>query len=140
GAVLERVIARPLQSRTLHVAEVILYAREEDLQAPALLVAEILAVGLEQIRPVEPLGLRLLVRLRGPGHRGGRGLIGEVVIARDAGVPLFEPPDRLMHLGRVAQVPLGDARLEFLEIAEEALLVLGADRTIFLGAALTAAH
>src|SRR5437879_3462605 len=75
------------------------------------------------------------------GEAGGqRGLIGEVVIARDAGVPLFEPPDRLMHLGRVAQAPLGDARLEFLEIAEEALLVLGADRAIFLGAALTAAQ
>ena len=51
---------RPLHERTLHGAEGVIDAGQEDVQAPDLLVTEILAIGLEQIPAVELLGLRFL--------------------------------------------------------------------------------
>ena len=70
-------------------------------------------IGLEQIAAVEPLGLRLLVLVRGPRHGGGRGVVGDGVVPRHARVALLEAPDRLVHLGFGAQAPRADPRLEF---------------------------
>jgi hypothetical protein len=112
----------------------------EHIQAPDLLVTEIRPIGLEQIPAVELRGLRFLVVVRGPRHGRSRGVVSDVVIPRDARVALLEAPDRFVHLGRRAETALGDAGVELLQILEKALLVLLADRAIFLGAALTAAQ
>ena len=105
---------------------------------PDLLVGEILPIGLEQVGPIEGAGRRLFLRLFRPAHRARRRVVGDGVVAGHPGVPLLEPADRLLDLARVAQAALRDARLEFMEIGQQPLLVRVADRPILLRPRVTA--
>ena len=52
---------RPLGERRFHVAEGVLGACEQDIDAPQFVAREIVAIGLDQIAAVEPFGLGVLV-------------------------------------------------------------------------------
>ena len=68
------------------------------------------------------------------------GVVLDRVVPRHPRVPLFEPADRLLDLGDIAEPTLGDARVEFTEIGEQSLLMCIADRAILLDPPLAAAE
>src|SRR5439155_23128095 len=82
------------------------------------------------------LGLRALR----PGYRPVRGVVGDLVVAGHAGVALLEPADGLLDLGLGLEPPGRDARLQLLQIRQEAAFVCVADRPIFGRAAITSAQ
>src|SRR5437867_3997897 len=131
-AVLEVMEDRPLHQRALHGPKGRLYPREQDVETPDLLVAQVLAIGPQEIGAVEMLGAGLELGIRGPRYRAGRLVRGEGVVTGHARVALLEAAEGFVDLRGGAQAAAGDAGLELGEVAEEPLLVFVADRLILL--------
>ena len=88
GAPLFVVEDWPDDERRFHVAEGILGAREQSVDAPDLIGGEVFAIGLEQITAVELFGSMMFVGIARGNERCGFLVVGERMVASHAGIAL----------------------------------------------------
>src|SRR5215468_12017473 len=131
GAPLEMVPDRPFGERRFHVAKSILGASEQDIDSPELVTREVFAAGLKQIAPVEPFGMQVFVGVEFGAERAIWFIITKLVIAGDTGVALLQAPDRLVDLGNLDELSVGDAFCKLVDIGAQAPFLLGTDGAIF---------
>jgi hypothetical protein len=67
-------------------------------------------------------------------------IITKLVIAGDTGVSLHQAPDRLVDLGDLDELSVGDAFCKLVDIGAQAPFLLGTDGAIFGDALLAAAE
>ena len=86
---LQVVENRSLAERALHVTEGIFGAREQDVEPPGFLGAQVGAIGAEQIRAVELLRPLVLLGVHLVAERFVLGVVGDPIVSGDAWVAFF---------------------------------------------------
>src|ERR1017187_10543900 len=107
--------------------------RQQSVNPPSLIRAQIRAVGLQQVTPIElfracPLGL-----IQAVAEHLRLAVVLHTVIPRDARISLLQPADGLHHFCRLgaSAFALGHPFLQLLQVHQQSLLVGFANRPVF---------
>ena len=126
-SILELMEDRAFPERTLEIPKGILDSGQQNVDPPSLLGVEILAIRFQQIGAIHAkrpgLGLGLFL----PEQLPRAGIEAEPVIPSHTRITLLQAADGLMDF-RLHDPFLGDSRLETIQVGQEALLLLFANR------------
>ena len=89
---------------------------------------------------VELFGLGMFDGVEGADEGCGVRIMGELEVARDAGIALLQSSDRPVDLVGFDELCVGDASRQFVDVGAQTAYLLGADGAIFGDALLTAAE